>query len=247
MELIPSIDLLGGHVVRLENGRRDRATVYFEDPLEPLEQFRAAGARWIHVVDLDAAFGGPRQRAALARIASACRGERLEQGGGLRSAEDVADAFEMGYERVILGSLPACNPALFAELATRHPNRVVPAWESESGELRVGGWASAHSLVRDQFSAALRDLAHLLPAILVTDIGRDGMLVGANVDLAVEVARETGLPAIVSGGVVALEDLHAARERPEICGAIVGRAFYDGKLDLRQAIAELRSPAGVSA
>ncbi|MGE0638937.1 MAG: HisA/HisF-related TIM barrel protein [Thermoanaerobaculia bacterium] len=235
MELIPSIDLLGGRVVRLENGRRDRVTVYFDDPLEAIARFREAGARRIHVVDLDAAFGQPRQRTVLARIASACGDEQLELGGGLRSAEAVADALDHGYERVVLGSLPAREPALFEELVRRHPGRIVPAWESDGGELRVGGWESAHPVVRSEFSGRIRNLARELPAILVTDIARDGMQVGANVELAVEVARETGVPAIVSGGVASLADLERAAARPEISGLIVGRAYYEGAFDLREA------------
>ena len=237
MELIPSIDLLGGRVVRLENGRRDRVTVYFDDPLEAVARFREAGVTRIHVVDLDAAFGQPRQRTALARIASACGGEQLELGGGLRSAAAVADAFDLGYERAVLGSLPARAPALFEQLVRRHPGRVVPAWESDEGELRVGGWESAHPVLRREFAERIRDLAREIPAILVTDIARDGMQVGANIELAEEVARETGVPAIVSGGVASLDDLERAAARPEISGLIVGRAYYEGAFDLREAMA----------
>jgi phosphoribosylformimino-5-aminoimidazole carboxamide ribotide isomerase len=232
MELIPSIDLRHGKVVRLERGRRDRETVYFDDPVDVLRRFQDAGASWVHIVDLDAAFGEPRQRSALARIVSACRGEELEQGGGLRSAEDVADALDGGFDRVVLGSLPAREPDLFADLAHRFPGRLVPAWEVENGELRVGGWESSTPLHRKPLSAVLNHLAEQLPAVLVTDISRDGMLCGANVELAVEVARAAGIPAIVSGGVAALADVERAAAHPEVAGLIVGKAYYEGAFDL---------------
>lgn len=248
MELIPSIDLRRGKVVRLEKGRRDRETVYFDDPLEALALFQVAGATLVHIVDLDAAFGEPRQRAALERLAKARKSEKLEQGGGLRNAEDVTDALALGYDRVVLGSLPLKQPELFAELAKRFPGRLIPAWETELGELRIGGWETTTPIHWKLFAARLCDLAESLPAVLVTDIGRDGMLSGSNVDLAVEVARETGVPAIVSGGVASLDDVERAAAHPEIAGLIVGRAFYEGRFDLARAIELARGArAGVEA
>jgi len=241
VELIPSIDLRRGKVVRLEQGRRDRKTVYFDDPLEALSLFQAAGATLVHIVDLDAAFGEPRQREALARIAGARKGEKLEQGGGLRSAEDVADALDLGFDRLVLGSLPVKQPELFGELARRFPGRLIPAWETEGGQLRIGGWETTTPLDWKPFASTLEDLADRLPAILVTDISRDGMLSGANVDLAVDVARKTGIPAIVSGGVASLDDVERAAAHPEIAGLIVGKAFYEGRFDLAQAIERTRA------
>jgi phosphoribosylformimino-5-aminoimidazole carboxamide ribotide isomerase len=248
VELIPSIDLRHGKVVRLERGRRDRETVYLDDPVEVLRRFQDAGASWVHVVDLDAAFGESRQRSALASIVAARRGERLEQGGGLRTAEDVADALDSGFDRVVLGSLPARQPDLFADLARRFPGRLIPAWEVENGELRVGGWESTTPLHREPWSAVLMDLATQLPAVLVTDIARDGMLCGSNVELAVEVARATGIPAIVSGGVASLVDVERAAAFPEIAGLIVGKAYYEGTFDLARGLEiARRRPAEVSA
>lgn len=246
MELIPSIDLRRGRVVRLTQGRWDRETVYFEEPLEALARFQAAGAERVHIVDLDAAFGEPRQRTALARLVAGAKREQLQTGGGLRTEDDVADALGSGFDRVVLASLPAQQPERFAALAKRFAGRLIPAWEVAGGELRIAGWQSTNPLHRTLFSAALRALTPLLPAILVTDIDRDGTLSGANVELAVAVARAVALPALVSGGVAAVEDVEVAAARPEIAGLIVGRAFYEGRIDLRQAIQAARAARGAA-
>lgn len=287
MELLPAIDLRHGRVVRLRQGDDSRTTEYAADPLAVAAAFAAAGARRIHVVDLDAALGEPPQRELIARLTatlaagsdgggksgagaesgpdrergagaeSGSDGERgagaeratvggraaptggvrvgVQLGGGLRDRAAVEWALAAGCERVVLGSLPARDPAAFGELARAFPGRTVPALEVAGGEVRVAGWTEAAGTPLDEICARLRGLP--CPAVLVTDVERDGMLCGPNLELARRVAAATGLPALLSGGVRSLADLAAAAALPEIAGAVLGRALYEGRIDLAAALA----------
>jgi phosphoribosylformimino-5-aminoimidazole carboxamide ribotide isomerase len=249
MELLPAIDLRHGRVVRLRQGDDSRATEYASDPLAVAAGFAAAGARRIHVVDLDAALGEPPQRALVERLAAAlAAGSRpgarvgVQLGGGLRDRAAVEWALAAGCERVVLGSLPARDPAAFGELARAFPGRTLPALEVAGGELRVAGWTQAAGSSLDEICGRLRGLP--CPAVLVTDVERDGMLCGPNLELARRIAAATGLPALLSGGVRGLADLAAAAALPEIAGAILGRALYEGRIDLAAALALCtRAPA----
>ena len=237
MQLLPAIDLRRGRVVRLRHGDDAQATTYADDPLAVAAGFFAAGARRIHVVDLDAAFGEAPQRAVLSRLAAlaAGAGAGVQLGGGLRDRAAVEWALAAGCERVVIGSLAARDPALFAELARAFPGRLVPAVESAAGTLRVAGWRQSAAGSLEDFCAALRGLP--CPAALVTDIERDGTLAGPNLDLARRVAAASGLPALLSGGIRSLADLAAAAEIPAIDGAILGRALYERRIDLAAALA----------
>jgi phosphoribosylformimino-5-aminoimidazole carboxamide ribotide isomerase len=239
MDLLPAIDLRHGRVVRLRQGDDARSTTYAEDPLAVAATFAAAGARRIHAVDLDAALGEPPQRSLLERLLAALGPVSLQLGGGLRDGAAVAWALAAGCERVVLGSLPARDPAAFAALARAHPGRLVPAVEVAAGAPRVAGWTQAAVSPLEDLCASLRGLP--CAAVLVTDVERDGMLSGPNLDLACRVAAATGLPALLSGGVRSLADLQAAAARPQIAGAILGRALYEGDLDLGEALASLAS------
>jgi imidazole glycerol-phosphate synthase subunit HisF len=258
MDLLPAIDLRHGRVVRLRQGDDSRTTEFASDPLAVAAAFAAAGARRIHVVDLDAALGEPPQRPLIARLAAALAagidgdgssaartgGARVavQLGGGLRDRAAVEWALAAGCERVVLGSLPARDPAAFGELARAFPGRTVPALEVAGGEARVAGWTQAAGIPLDEICARLRGLP--CPAVLVTDVERDGMLCGPNLDLARRIAAATGLPALLSGGVRSLADLAAAAALPEIAGAVLGRALYEGRIDLAAALALCsRAPA----
>lgn len=241
MQLIPSIDLRRGKVVRLAQGRDERATVYADDPLAVLAQFQDAGADRVHIVDLDAAFGGPRQTALLERLVAAAKGERLQLGGGLRTADLLRSALDSGFDRLVVGSMAVREPAAFGRAAAEMPGRLIPALEFADGELRAGGWSEGTMLDLEELQKQLLPFTGLFFESLVTDISRDGMLNGPNLDLAASVARALGLQAIVSGGVSGRGDVVAAAAFPELSGVIVGRAFYDGRLDLASSIAALRA------
>ena len=238
MDLIPAIDLRGGEVVRLTEGRDDQKTSYGRDPRQVLEEFAAAGAEWVHVVDLDAAFGELPQRRLIAELVKAST-VKIELGGGLRGADAVRWALdEVGCERVIMGSMVAKATDAFIALVTAHPGRLVPAVEVAAGRVRIAGWTEDAAVGIDELCHRLRGLD--CPAILVTDVERDGTLVGPNVDLCRRVARESGLPVLLSGGVRSLEDLEAASQVDEIAGAIVGKAIYEGVFTVADALAVVK-------
>jgi phosphoribosylformimino-5-aminoimidazole carboxamide ribotide isomerase len=232
MELIPAIDLRHGRAVRLRQGDDARATVYGDDPVAILESYAEAGVARVHVVDLDAALGEPPQRELIGRMAAT--GARIQLGGGLRGREAIDWALGAGCDRAVIGSLVARDVDAFRALAEELPGRLVPALDVAQGEVRIAGW-------KEGAARNLGDLcAHLMgapcPAVLVTDVERDGMMTGPNLELALRVAITSGIPALLSGGVHTLADLEAARRTPEIAGAIVGRALYEGAFTIEEAL-----------
>ncbi|MEA2564002.1 MAG: phosphoribosylformimino-5-aminoimidazole carboxamide ribotide isomerase [Acidobacteriota bacterium] len=231
MELLPAIDLRGGRAVRLLQGDDERATVYGDDPLTVLDGYIQAGATRVHVVDLDATFGEAPQRDLLGQMA--LRG-LMQLGGGLRDRGAIRWALEAGCDRAVVGSLVARDVEGFRALALEHPGKIVPALDIENGEVRIGGWTEGTPWRLPELCVRLRGLP--CPAVLVTDVERDGMLSGPNFDLARRVAMASGIPALLSGGVRSLDDLRAAREIPEIAGAIVGRALYEGIFTIEEAL-----------
>jgi phosphoribosylformimino-5-aminoimidazole carboxamide ribotide isomerase len=233
MELLPAIDLRRGRAVRLRQGDDARATVYGEDPLAVLDGYVRAGAARIHVVDLDATFGEPSQRELIGEIAG--RGAAIQLGGGLRDPEALHWALDVGCDRAVVGSLLARDVDAFRALALDYPGRIVPALDVENGDVRIAGWTEGTAWTLPELCVRLRGLP--CPAVLVTDVERDGMLSGPNFELARRVSMASGLPALLSGGVRSLADLEAAREIPEIGGAIVGRALYEGLFTLEEALA----------
>ncbi|HYG65369.1 MAG TPA: 1-(5-phosphoribosyl)-5-[(5-phosphoribosylamino)methylideneamino] imidazole-4-carboxamide isomerase, partial [Thermoanaerobaculia bacterium] len=208
MDLLPAIDLRHGRAVRLRQGDDARASVYGDDPVAALESYARAGVARVHVVDLDAALGEAPQRDLIAYMA-ASKAVAIQLGGGLRGREAVEWALGAGCDRVVIGSLVARDPEAFGALAHELPGRLVPALDIEKGEVRVAGWTESARRTLADLCAGLRGLP--CPAVLVTDVERDGMLSGPNVELARQVARDSGLPALLSGGVRALADLEVAR------------------------------------
>jgi cyclase len=247
MELLPAIDLRHGRAVRLRQGDDARSTVYADDPPILLDGWAAAGVRRIHVVDLDAALGEPPQRERIERLVrrGAELGLAVQLGGGMRTAEAIRWALEAGCDRVVAGSLLARDFETFRELARAFPDRIVPALDVEAGEVRIAGWKEGTPWRLPELCVRLRGLP--CPAVLVTDVERDGMLSGPNLELARRVAIASGLPALLSGGVRSLADLVAARAIPEIAGAVVGRALYEGVFTVEQALAACRGlPSGLA-
>lgn len=231
MELLPAIDLRRGRAVRLRQGDDARATVYGDDPIAVLDGYIQAGATRVHVVDLDATFGEPPQRELIERMA--IRG-LMQLGGGLRDRDAIRWALDAGCDRVVVGSLVARDIEGFRALTLEHPGKIVPALDVENGEVRIAGWTEGTSWRLPELCVRLHGLP--CPAILVTDVERDGMLSGPNFDLARRVAMASGIPSLLSGGVRSLDDLRAAREIPEIAGAIVGRALYEGVFTIEEAL-----------
>jgi phosphoribosylformimino-5-aminoimidazole carboxamide ribotide isomerase len=237
MELFPAIDLRGGRAVRLYQGDYARETVYSDDPVAQAEAFAAEGARWIHVVDLDAArTGDPVNRAVISEIAAAVD-VRVQTGGGVRD-DAAADALvDAGVARVVIGTAALERPDLVARVAARMP--VAVGLAARGREVAVRGWEQGSG--RDLLDVA-REFADVgVQALVVTEIGRDGTLAGPDLGGLGEVLEATDLPVVASGGVGSLEDLRALaalrREGRALAGAIVGRALYEGSFTLTDALA----------
>lgn len=240
MELIPSIDLRGGRVVRLEQGDYDRETRYDFDPVEVARGFEAAGARRVHVVDLDGARDGRAGNdAEIRRILAVCPKLAVQVGGGMRTRERIREVLEAGAARVVIGTAALEQPELLMDLAPLFPDRIILGLDARDGRVAVRGWreTSAETVER-----VLERFARLpLAAVLHTDIGRDGLLGGPNVEATAALARRSPFPVLASGGVGSLEDLERLARTRVIAGAIVGKAIYSGAIRVEDAIARLEA------
>ncbi|MDY7011103.1 MAG: 1-(5-phosphoribosyl)-5-[(5-phosphoribosylamino)methylideneamino]imidazole-4-carboxamide isomerase [Planctomycetota bacterium] len=236
MEIFPSIDLRDGKVVRLSQGDYDRQQVYATDAAGVAGRFVSAGAKWIHVVDLDAARSGKRTNTEA--IGAICRvaGAKVQLGGGIRNDEAVANALALGVNRFIIGSAALKDWAWFGQLARRKDlaGKVVLGLDARGGRLAADGWTDQTDLTVAEVSRRAGSLP--LAAIIYTDIERDGMLTGPDLDGTAEIIEATGLPVIASGGIAVLDDIMRCKEIG-CAGAIVGRAYYEGKIDLARACA----------
>jgi phosphoribosylformimino-5-aminoimidazole carboxamide ribotide isomerase len=237
MIVFPAIDLKDGRCVRLRQGAMDDATVYNDDPAAQARTFEAAGARWLHVVDLDGAVSGqPKNASAVAAILKAVS-MPVQLGGGIRDRARIESWLEAGVRRVVLGTAAIANPDLVREAARAHPGRIVVGIDARKGKVAVDGWTRATETTARELADALAGAG--VTAIVYTDIDRDGVLGGPNIEATVALAKGLPVPVIASGGVSTLDDIAAlrAREKDGIAGVIVGRAIYDGRVDLKRALA----------
>jgi len=230
--VIPAVDLLDGKCVRLYQGDYSRSTVYDYDPSDAAREFEAAGAKRIHLVDLDAARGDHTNRETIRRIRGAVTCI-LEVGGGVRSEEDVRELIDIGVERIIIGTMMIREPELVAEWASHYP-RLIAGIDARDGVVRVSGWET-ETEVREEDAARWAG-EHRMRSIIYTDISRDGAMGGPALDRTTTISEISGLPVVLSGGVRGPEDIQAASERPGIVGVITGRALYEGRIDLRGVI-----------
>jgi phosphoribosylformimino-5-aminoimidazole carboxamide ribotide isomerase len=235
--VLPAIDLRDGRVVRLAQGDPRRQTVYGDDPAAMARRWHDEGARWVHVVNLDGAFGGADEaaRANLEALgAIAATGLRVQFGGGLRHRPDVMRAYELGVTRVVIGTAAVENPDLVAwAIETYGPDRVAVGMDARKGRVAVRGWTQAAGVTAIELGTQLRQAG--VSVCVFTDVARDGMGAGVNVPAAAALADATGMRVIASGGVAGLEDIRTARAAG-LAGVIVGRALYEGVLELREAI-----------
>ena len=237
LTLYPAIDLKGGKVVRLRRGEMDQATVYAEDPAAQAAAFVTQGFSWIHVVDLDGAFAGkPANADAVRAILAAAPGTRVQLGGGIR-AMAVAEAWlAAGVARIILGSAAVKDPEFARAACAAFPGRVALGIDARDGMVATEGWAETSDVTATDLAKRFEDSG--AAAVIYTDIARDGMLGGVNVEATAALARAVALPVIASGGVAGLEDIVALRAaRAGIAGAIIGRALYDGRIEPAAALA----------
>ncbi len=236
MIVFPAIDLKGGQVVRLAEGDMARATVYGDDPAAQAMAFAEAGAGHLHVVDLDGAFAGEaRNREAVEAILEAFPGH-VQLGGGIRNREAVAGWFDLGVSRIVIGSAALKDPQFVKDMAREWENGIVVAVDARDGMVATEGWAEVSDVPVHEMARRFEDAG--VASLLFTDIGRDGLLKGCNIEATVDLARRTSLPVIASGGVKGLDDIRllSLHAMDGIEGVITGRALYDGRLDLAAAL-----------
>jgi len=233
--LFPAIDLKDGRCVRLRQGDMEQATVFNEDVAAQARAFEAAGFEWLHVVDLNGAFAGRSENADAIRAIRSAISVPMQLGGGIRDLAGVEAWLSAGVTRVILGTAAVRNPAFVKDAARRHPDRVAVGIDARDGYVAVEGWAEASTLSAVELGKRFEDAG--VAAIIFTDIARDGMLKGVNVEATANLARAISIPVIASGGVGGIEDITAlAASDAPIEGVVIGRALYDGRIDPREAL-----------
>jgi phosphoribosylformimino-5-aminoimidazole carboxamide ribotide isomerase len=235
--LYPAIDLKDGVCVRLVQGDMEQVTRYNPDPAAQARLFRAQGFDWLHVVDLNGAFGGkPENRDAVAAIMQATD-VKVQLGGGIRTLDAIDAALELGVARVILGTIAVRDPSLVTEACRLFPGHVAVGIDARGGKVAVQGWSELSELTALELARRFEDAG--VSAIIYTDIERDGLLGGVNVEATAALAANVRLPVIASGGVAGIEDIAALKAvgGRGIAGAICGRALYDGRLEATAALA----------
>ena len=235
--VFPAIDLKGGQVVRLAEGDMARATVYGDDPAAQAMLFADAGAEHLHVVDLDGAFAGDSVNGAAVRAIVERFPGHVQLGGGIRTRAAIEGWFDLGVARVVIGTAALENPDLVRDAARDFPGGIVVAVDARDGFVATKGWADVSTVTVTDMARRFEDAG--VAALLFTDVGRDGLLKGCNVEATVDLARAVRIPVIASGGVAGIDEIHvlARHARDGVEGVITGRALYDGRLDLAEALA----------
>ncbi len=231
MEILPAIDLKDGKAVRLTKGVMESAKIYSDEPWQLAKTFEEMGSKWLHLVDLNGAFAGePKNLAQIEKIRKNCN-LKMELGGGIRDEETIRRYLDLGIDRLILGSVAVKEPEFVREMAAKYP--IAVGIDAIDGYVAVEGWAEVSSMKATTLAKAFAECG--VEAIICTDVGRDGTLSGVNVPFTVAIAEASGVDTIASGGVRDMRDIEALLEAKKVAGVIVGKAFYEGTLDLREA------------
>lgn len=231
MDILPAIDLKDGKAVRLSKGLMESAKIYSDEPWEVAKLFEKMGSTWLHLVDLNGAFAGePKNLEQIEKIRKHCN-LKLELGGGIRDEETIRRYVDLGIDRVILGSIALKNPQFVKEMCQKY--RVVVGIDAIDGYVAVEGWAEKSTMKATDLAKEFANAG--VEAIICTDVGRDGMLSGVNVEFTLSIARASGIATIASGGLKDIDDIRLLKQSQEVSGVIVGKAFYEGTLDLEAA------------
>ncbi|HXY89060.1 MAG TPA: 1-(5-phosphoribosyl)-5-[(5-phosphoribosylamino)methylideneamino]imidazole-4-carboxamide isomerase [Xanthobacteraceae bacterium] len=239
--LFPAIDLKNGEVVRLEQGDMARATVFNRNPAAQARAFEAAGFEWLHLVDLDGAFAGkPVNARAVAAIVKAIK-IPIQLGGGIRNLETVEKWLATGISRVVIGTAAVRDPDFVKAAARQFPGKIAVGIDARAGKVAISGWAEETQLEAAELARLFEDRG--VAAIVYTDVERDGMMQGLNLDAMLALAESVSIPVIASGGLASLDDVRALLQprAKKLAGAIAGRALYDGRLDAKEALALIRA------
>jgi len=231
MIIYPAIDLKDGKAVRLTKGVMESAKIYSDKPWELAKKFESLGAKWLHLVDLNGAFAGePKNIEAIKKIRENSS-LHMQLGGGIRDEDTIKRYLDLGIDRVILGSVAAKNPDFVKKMAKKY--RIVVGIDAIDGYVAVEGWAKTSKMKATELAKAYADSG--VEAIICTDVSRDGTLSGVNIEFTVSIAKASGIDTIASGGVKDINDIKALLDTKIIAGVIVGKAFYEGTLDLKEA------------
>lgn len=244
MHIFPAIDLRGGRCVRLLQGKAEAETEYFRDPAEAAKLWRDGGAEWIHVVDLDGAFSGtPQNWASIEKIVAS--GAKVQMGGGMRTEESIERAFDAGVSRVVMGTKACESQDFVRSLTERFGKGIAVGIDAKEGKVAIKGWVDTTDLRAIEFARQIATCG--VQTLIYTDIGTDGMLTGPNFEAQKEMLEAVDCDVIASGGVARREDVEGlvkmAAEYPNLHGVIVGKALYEGKVDLKDLIALTASKA----
>ncbi len=230
MTILPAIDLKDGKAVRLSKGLMDSAKIYSDEPWQVAKRFEELGSQWVHLVDLNGAFAGkPENLDEIKKIRENCS-IKLELGGGIRDEETIKMYLDLGIDRVILGSIAVKDPQFVRDMAKKYP--IVVGIDAIDGMVAVEGWGEVSDMKATDLAREFADAG--VEAIICTDVGRDGMMTGVNVEFTLDIQKACGLETIASGGLKDMGDIHALIDA-KIDGTIVGKAFYEGTLDLEEA------------
>ena len=237
MNIFPAIDLKDKQVVRLLKGDYDKVTVYGDNPLEVAKDFKACGAEFLHVVDLDGAKSGSGENSEIIKMLAKESGLKVQTGGGIRTAEAVEDYICAGVFRVILGTASVKDPDFLAEMVKKHGDKIAVGVDIKDGYVAINGWTEKSDLEAFSFCEYLTNLG--VGTIICTDISKDGAMQGTNRALYKELSEKFPIDIIASGGVSDMEDIKELTKL-NLYGAIIGRALYNGAIDLKEAIKESR-------
>jgi len=231
MEILPAIDLKNGKAVRLTKGLMESAKIYSDEPWQLAKKFEELGSKWLHIVDLNGAFAGePKNLEQIKKIRESCD-LKIELGGGIRDEDSIKRYIDLGIDRIILGSIAPKNPSFVKNMAKKYP--IAVGIDAIDGMVAVEGWAKTSNMRATDLAKEFANCG--VEAIICTDVSRDGTLSGVNIDFTLDISRASKIDTIASGGVKNIQDIADLVKTDEIFGVIVGKAFYEGKLDLAKA------------